>query len=46
MAQATRHLGVVKADGQLEEYLHTKVIGTINNALAAVSYTHLTLPTN
>jgi transcriptional regulator NrdR family protein len=25
---------VVKADGSIEEYLHTKVIGTINNALA------------
>jgi transcriptional regulator NrdR family protein len=27
-------LKVVKADGSVEEYLHTKVIGTINNALA------------
>jgi transcriptional regulator NrdR family protein len=26
---------VVKSDGSIEEYLHTKVIGTINNALAA-----------
>ena len=26
-------LKVIKADGSLEEYLHTKVIGTINNAL-------------
>ncbi len=29
-------LKVIKADGTLEEYLHTKVIGTINNALASV----------
>jgi len=43
MAQATRHLGVVKADGQLEEYLHTKVIGTINNALAAVGQSDITV---
>jgi transcriptional regulator NrdR family protein len=27
-------LKVVKADGSIEEYLHTKVIGTISNALA------------
>jgi transcriptional regulator NrdR family protein len=27
-------LKVVKADGGIEEYLHTKVIGTISNALA------------
>jgi len=27
---------VIKADGSVEEYLHTKVIGTINNALALV----------
>ena len=29
-------LKVVKADGSVEEYLHTKVIGTISNALAHV----------
>ena len=29
-------LKVVKADGSKEEYLHTKVIGTISNALAHV----------
>ncbi len=29
-------LKVVKADGSTEEYLHTKVIGTISNALADV----------
>lgn len=27
-------LKVIKADGSIEEYLHTKVIGTISNALA------------
>ena len=29
-------LKVVKADGTAEEYLHTKVIGTINNALGRI----------
>ena len=29
-------LKVVKADGSTEEYLHTKVIGTVSNALAYV----------
>ena len=29
-------LKVVKVDGNLERYLHTKVIGTFNNALALV----------
>ena len=29
-------LKVIKADGSLEEYLHTKVIGTINNALGRI----------
>jgi len=29
-------LKVVKADGSVEKYLHTKVIGTISNALAGV----------
>ena len=29
-------LKIVKADGSVEEYLHTKVIGTINNALGSV----------
>jgi hypothetical protein len=27
-------LKVIKADGSVEEYFHTKVVGTINNALA------------
>ena len=27
-------LSVIKANGTTEEYLHTKVIGTFNNALA------------
>lgn len=31
-----RQLRITKADGTAEAYLHTKVIGTINNALAAV----------
>lgn len=30
-----KQLQVIKTDGTTEEYLHTKVIGTINNALAA-----------
>lgn len=29
-------LKVIKADGSIEEYLHTKVMGTINNALGEV----------
>jgi transcriptional regulator NrdR family protein len=29
-------LKVIKADGSTEEYLHTKVLGTISNALGAV----------
>lgn len=29
-------LKVVKADGIVEEYLHTKVVGTINNALGVI----------
>jgi hypothetical protein len=29
-------LKVIKADGGLEEYLHTKVLGTISNALGSV----------
>lgn len=31
-----RQLQVIKTDGTTEEYIHTKVIGTINNAFAAV----------
>jgi transcriptional regulator NrdR family protein len=30
-----KQLQVIKVDGTTEEYLHTKVIGTINNALSA-----------
>ena len=30
------NLKVIKADGSVEEYLHTKVIGTFGNALALV----------
>ena len=29
-------LKVIKTDGHLEEYLHTKIIGTINNALGRI----------
>ncbi|OHB78483.1 MAG: hypothetical protein A2Z25_23925 [Planctomycetes bacterium RBG_16_55_9] len=29
-------LKVIKADGTVEEYLHTKVMGSINNALGAI----------
>ena len=29
-------LKIIKADGSVEEYLHTKVIGTISNALAHI----------
>ena len=32
----TKQLHVIKADGTREAYLHTKVIGTINQALTAV----------
>jgi len=31
-----KQLQVIKTDGTTEEYIHTKVIGTINNALSAV----------
>jgi hypothetical protein len=30
-----KQLRVIKADGSTEEYIHTKVIGTINNAFSA-----------
>ena len=36
MAGVKVQLKVIKADGSVEEYLHTKVIGTISNALAQV----------
>jgi transcriptional regulator NrdR family protein len=29
-------LKVIKADGSIEEYLYTKVMGTINNALSQI----------
>ena len=29
-------LKVIKADGSVEEYLHTKIIGAVNNALAGI----------
>ena len=31
-----RQLQVTKADGTTEEYIHTKVVGTINNAFSAI----------
>jgi transcriptional regulator NrdR family protein len=33
---AQMRIKVIKADGSVEEYLYTKVVGTINNALSAV----------
>jgi hypothetical protein len=36
MARTKVQLKVIKADGSAEEYLHTKVIGAISNALAQV----------
>ncbi len=36
MAPMKTQLKVVKTNGTVEEYLHTKVIGTISNALACV----------
>jgi transcriptional regulator NrdR family protein len=36
MAGVKIQLKVIKADGSVEEYLHTKVIGTVSNALAQV----------
>lgn len=34
-------LKVIKADGSIEEYLHTKVMGTINNALGEVDQANI-----
>lgn len=34
-------LKVIKADGNIEEYLHTKVMGTINNALGEVDLANI-----
>lgn len=36
-------LKVVKSDGIVEEYLHTKVVGTINNALGEVGEANIDL---
>ncbi|MBN2313094.1 MAG: hypothetical protein JXM79_04150 [Sedimentisphaerales bacterium] len=36
-------LKVVKADGTVEQYLHTKVVGTINNALGEVDLADIDL---
>ncbi len=38
-----KQLRVVKADGATEAYLHTKVLGTINNALSAAGQPDMTL---
>jgi len=38
-----KQLRVVKADGSTEAYLHTKVLGAINNALAAAGQADMTL---
>jgi transcriptional regulator NrdR family protein len=34
-------LKVIKADGSIEEYLHTKVMGTINNALGEIDQANI-----
>jgi transcriptional regulator NrdR family protein len=34
-------LKVIKADGSIEEYLHTKVMGTINNALGELNLANI-----
>jgi transcriptional regulator NrdR family protein len=34
-------LKVIKADGSIEEYLHTKVMGTINNALGEIDHANI-----
>ena len=34
-------LKVIKADGSIEEYLHTKVMGTINNALGRIDQANI-----
>lgn len=36
-------LKIIKADGSLEEYSHTKVMGTINNALCRIEQTDIYL---
>ncbi len=38
-----KQLQIIKADGTAEEYIHTKVIGTINNALTAVGRPDMTM---
>jgi transcriptional regulator NrdR family protein len=42
MGMKTR-LRVIKADGSVEEYFHTKVIGTINNACARTDQADISL---
>ena len=36
-------LKVIKEDGSIEEYLHTKVMGTISNALASIDHADIYL---
>ncbi|MHC4572608.1 MAG: hypothetical protein ACYS76_00505 [Planctomycetota bacterium] len=36
-------LRVIKADGSIEQYLHTKVIGTISNALAQIDQADISI---
>jgi len=38
-----KQLQIIKADGTAEEYIHTKVIGTINNALTAAGRSDMTM---
>ena len=38
-----RQIGVTKSDGSSEEYLHTKVLGAINNALDQIGQTDVFL---
>jgi hypothetical protein len=38
-----KQLQVTKADGSTEEYIHTKVVGTINNAFSAIGQPDITM---
>jgi len=37
------NLKVIKADGSVERYLHTKIVGTINNAMSAAAQADITV---
>jgi len=41
MESVRTQLKVIKADGNIEEYIHTKVIGTISSALSQVERTNI-----